>query len=94
MAAIDQRLTGVGALAPVESLALGILSQSTGSVLVDAAIGGAVGYFFAPQASRNRFAVGGAIATGLGGVLGLVGTVGFIVASNADSKKNRKRRRR
>jgi hypothetical protein len=58
-------------LAPVESLALGALSQSTGSVLIDAAIGGAAGYLFAPKGTKARYALGGAVATGLTGVLGL-----------------------
>jgi hypothetical protein len=80
-------------LAPVESLALGALSQSTGSALVDAAIGGAAAYALAPRGAKARYALGGAVATGLTGVLGLVATLGFVWATQSD-KRTKKRRRR
>jgi hypothetical protein len=79
-------------LAPVESLALGALSQSTGSALIDAAIGGAAAYAFAPPGAKARYALGGAVATGLTGALGLVATMGFIWATSHD-RRSRKRRR-
>jgi hypothetical protein len=81
-------------LGTAESLVLGAFSQSTGSVLIDGAIGGAAGYFLAPRSERNRYALGGAIATGLGGALGLVATLGFIWATKHDRKSNPRRRRR
>jgi predicted cation transporter len=81
------------ALATTESLALGILSQSTGSVLIDAAIGGTTGFLLAPRDKKNRYAVAGAVATGLGGVLGLVGTIAFIWATNSDKKGKRRRKK-
>lgn len=80
-------------LAAVEPLALGALSQSTGSIVIDAAIGGTAGYLLAPRAKKNTYALGGAIATGLGGFLGLVGTIGFIVATGADKKRSSRKRR-
>jgi predicted cation transporter len=79
-------------LAPAESLLLGALSQSTGSVAIDAAVGAAVGYALAPKDAKARYAVGAALATGLFGALGLVGTLGTIWAIERD-KPARKRRR-
>lgn len=81
-------------LAAVEPLALGALSQSTGSVVIDAAIGGAAGYLLAPGTKKSTYALGGAIATGLGGALGLVGTIGYIIAAGADKKRSRKTSKR
>jgi hypothetical protein len=71
-------------LGNVEPFVLGTVSQSTGSIIVDTAIGGVVGYALAPDRAKLRYAVGGGLATGLGGVLGLAGTVAFIFATKAD----------
>lgn len=83
-------------LTTVEPYLLGALSQSTGSVLVDGAIGGTTAYFMAPSTAKARYAVGGAVATGLGGALGLIGTVAFILATRHDrgSRRSRKSRRK
>ena len=61
------------------SRTIGALTTSTGSPLTDALVGGIVGYLVAPRSERKAFAVGGAVATGLAGVIGLLGTtfVGF-----------------
>jgi hypothetical protein len=75
----------------LEPLLLGALSQSTGSILIDGAIGGATAYALAPADARARYAVGGAAATGLGGLVGLVGTVAFALATRSDKKKRRRR---
>jgi hypothetical protein len=80
-------------LATVEPYALGALSQSTGSIVVDAAIGGVAGYVLAAPKYKSRAALGGAVVTGLGGFLGLLGTVGYIVATGLDKKRSSKRRR-
>jgi hypothetical protein len=84
--------TGLSGVAgPIESMALGAFSQSTGSVLIDGVIGGATAYWLAPRGEKTRFAVGGAVATGLGGALGLVATVGFIWATGRDRGRRRRR---
>lgn len=75
------------ALAALESAALGALSQSTGSILIDTAIGGVAGYAMAPKKQRYRYAVGGAVATGLGGVFGLLATAAFAYANQRDSRR-------
>jgi predicted cation transporter len=80
-------------LATVEPFILGAVSQSSGSILIDSAIGGAAGLLLAPEKMKTRAAVGGAVATGLGGLLGLIGTVAFIYASKADRKSSKRRRR-
>jgi hypothetical protein len=79
-------------LAGVEPYVLGAVSQSSGSIIVDAAIGGATGYLLAPTKARARYAVGGAAATGLGGLLGLLGTVAFIYATKSDRRSSKRRR--
>ena len=81
-------------LTSVEPLVLGAISQSTGSILIDSAIGGVTGYLLAPEKCQARYAVGGAVATGLGGLLGLLGTVAFIYAAKSDKGSSKKRRRR
>lgn len=76
----------VPAYAPVPALGsdsifgtlTGVLSRSTGSVAADALIGALAGYLVAPRAdARLAFALGGGVATGAAGVLGLVGTIGY-----------------
>ncbi len=74
-------------LAQAESIALGALSQSTGSILIDTAIGGAVGYAMAPKKQKYRYAVGGAVATGLAGVFGLLATAAFALANQRDGRR-------
>ena len=81
-------------LNPIESVVLGAFSQSTGSVLFDSAIGGTTAYFMAPDTAKARYALGGAVATGIGGLLGLVATVGFILATQSDKRNARVIRRR
>lgn len=83
-------------LSPIESVVLGAFSQSTGSVLFDSAIGATTAYALAPDQAKARYALGGAVATGIGGLLGLVATVGFIYASQSDRRRNARplRRRR
>ena len=55
---------------------LGTLSQSTGSVLVDVAIGAGIGWLIAPEGKAPGYVIGGAAATGVLGVLGLAGLLG------------------
>lgn len=66
----------VGALPVVHEA----LSLSTGSLLLDAGVGAAAGYLVAPKAARTLYAVGGAAATTLAGLLGLVGVLGVAYA--------------
>lgn len=68
---------GVGAPSAGE-LVLGALSGSTGSAVVDSALGGGVGYLLAPRKKRLRYAAGAAVASGVGGVLGLALAVLYI----------------
>jgi hypothetical protein len=51
------------------------LSWSSGSILVDAVIGGVAGYILAPSRSNRLYwAAGGGVATGAAGVCGLFAT--------------------
>jgi len=75
--------TPVGVAGPTPGgVLLGALSQSTGSLLLDAAIGAGVGFLIAPENKRAGYVVGGAAATGLAGVLGLAGLLGVRYAWN------------
>lgn len=57
---------------------MGALSAGTGSVLIDAGIGAAAGAFIAPSSNeRGAYAIGGAVATGVGGVFGLALVAAF-----------------
>jgi len=57
------------------------LSWSTGSIFADAIIGGAAGYFLSPSASdRWKWMLGGGVATGAAGALGLLATAGLSYA--------------
>jgi hypothetical protein len=58
---------------------LGAATASTGNAILDALLGAGVGWVVAPAEARIPYAVGGALATALFGVLGLAGTVGFRV---------------
>jgi predicted phosphodiesterase len=56
----------------------------TGFVVGDAILGAAGGYLSAPRNSRKwQYAAAGAIATGIAGLFGLVGTVGYGVLKRA-----------
>jgi len=68
---------GLGAPTATE-LVLGALSGSTGSVLADSALGGGVGYVLAPREKKLRYAFGTAVASGIGGVVGLALAVLYI----------------
>jgi hypothetical protein len=57
--------------------AMGLLSESTGWVFVDAAVGAGVGWLVAPRGQETGYVLGGALATGLAGVFGLAGLVGW-----------------
>jgi len=62
----------------LSGMALRGLTQSTGSLLIDGTLGAAAGYFAAPSDhQRVGYAVGGAVATGLAGLLGLVAILGY-----------------
>jgi len=72
-------LNGLGDAAPGASV-MHALSWSSGSVLVDAAIGGFAGYAVAPKTEKNSrwmWTAGGAVAAGVAGVFGLLVTVGY-----------------
>lgn len=58
-------------------LVLGVLSESSGWIVIDAVVGGGVGWLIAPKGQEAGYALGGAAATGLGGVLGLLGLLGW-----------------
>lgn len=58
-------------------LVLGALSESSGWVIVDAVAGAGLGWFIAPKGEELGYAIGGAAATGLGGVLGVLGLLGW-----------------
>jgi hypothetical protein len=66
---------GLGAPTP-GGIVLGTLSQSSGSILIDAAIGAGVGWLIAPKEKQGAYVVGGAVATGVLGLLGLAGLLG------------------
>ena len=58
-------------------LTLGALSSSTGAVLIDAAVGAGVGYLIAPKSDKTGYMVGGSLAVGVAGGLGLLGLIGW-----------------
>lgn len=72
---------GLGAPTP-GGIVLGTLTQSSGSILVDAVLGAGVGYLIAPEAKKPAYVIGGAAATGLLGLLGLAGLLGVRYAWN------------
>lgn len=54
------------------SVGLGAISTGTGSTLGDAVIGAGIGYLISPSdAERGPYVAYGALASGLGGVLGV-----------------------
>jgi hypothetical protein len=53
---------------------LGDLSTST-ALLIDGAIGAGVGYLIAPASSKTGYALGGGLASGFFGLMGLAGTL-------------------
>lgn len=72
---------GLGAPTP-GGIVLGTLTQSSGSILVDAVLGAGVGYLIAPEQKKPAYVIGGAAATGLLGLLGLAGLLGVRYAWN------------
>lgn len=64
--------------------AMGLLSESTGWILLDAAVGGGVGWLLAPKGQETGYILGGAFATGLAGVFGLAALVGYRVLFGHD----------
>lgn len=68
---------GVGQPSVSDAL-FGALSGSSGSILIDASVGGAVGFFLAPKSKKLGYVALGAASTGLAGVLGLVGFLGYV----------------
>jgi hypothetical protein len=74
-------LTAVTQHLPVKvgtgDVVLGSLTESSGWVIVDAAIGASVGWLIAPKGEETGWALGGAFAAGLAGVLGLAGLLGW-----------------
>lgn len=61
-----------------EDLLLGALSSSSGSALVDAVLGAALGYWIAPEQDRRTWWVAGsAAAVGTTGVLGALAVVTY-----------------
>ena len=78
----------VGAGSSATDVVLGGLTESTGWIVVDAAVGAGVGWFIAPKGQETGYAIGGALATGLTGVLGLAGLLGwrYLVVKEEPSK--------
>jgi hypothetical protein len=78
---IELPALGPGPMMPKAGMgqAMGILSESTGWVLLDALVGGGVGWLLAPKGQETGYVLGGALATGLAGVFGLAGLVGYRV---------------
>lgn len=66
----------------VGGLTIGALSSSTGAVLIDAAVGAGVGYLIAPRGTdRTGYMLGGGLAVGVAGGLGLLGLIGYRLLS-------------
>lgn len=64
-----------------------LLCSSSGSTLLDAALGGAVGYIAAPKGSKPEWwAAAGASATALAGLMGAVCVVGAALLSRSGRK--------
>ena len=63
-------------------VALEALSTGSGAILVDTAIGAGVGYLIAPESKKVAYAVGGGLATGLAGLLGLGGLLAVRYLAN------------
>lgn len=55
----------------IGAVGLGAISAGTGSTLGDGLVGAGIGYLIAPEQDRGPYAAWGAVAGGLGGVLGL-----------------------
>lgn len=54
---------------------IGTLSMSVGSPVLDGAAGAAIGWLVAPPSKKVGYAVGGGLAAGFFGLLGLGGTL-------------------
>jgi hypothetical protein len=76
---IELPALGPGPMMPKTGMgqAMGLLSESTGWIILDAALGGGVGWMLAPRGQETGYVLGGALATGLAGVFGLAGLVGY-----------------
>jgi hypothetical protein len=75
-----ERRTGVASPLPVPqptlaARALGQLSSSIGSPVLDGAAGAAIAYLVAPPSKKVGYAIGGGLASGFFGLLGLGGTL-------------------
>jgi hypothetical protein len=80
----------IGAPTPAGAL-LGAVSQSTGSILLDAALGAGLGYVIAPdEEERVSYTAWGAAASGLGGLLGVAVLLGYryVVIARASSRRS------
>lgn len=85
--AASPQAVGLAQAPTVGELAMGALSSSSGSVLIDGAVGTAVGYAVAPKAKRLSYALVTGAATGLGGVFGLgLSLVGMFLLSQKAKK--------
>jgi hypothetical protein len=80
-------LAPLGRERPALGAVFGVASQSSGSVMLDASLGALVGYVGAPSVKgRWKYAAGGAIATGLAGLTGLLCTLGVVYLKRGSSK--------
>jgi len=82
-------LHGLGEDTPARSV-MHTLSWSSGSVLVDAVIGGVAGYIIAPpRENRLYWAAGGGLVTGVGGVFGLLATAAASYVRRSPAERRR-----
>jgi hypothetical protein len=78
IASLGQTTEPVALQAPsAGEVVMGVLSQSAGSFLLDLGIGAGVGYLIAPKDQKLGYAAGVGAATGIAGVFGLLGGVGY-----------------
>ena len=75
MAGSIQRFVGAPTVA---AIGLGAISSSTGSVLLDAALGAGIGYAISPdEQERTPYVAAGAAAAGVAGLLGVGLIIGY-----------------
>jgi hypothetical protein len=81
-----------------QELAIGALSQSTGSVLIDGALGATIGYLAAPAGAEGSYATVVGFSSGAAGVFGLLISMGALYitrnSKNSRSLRTRSRSRR